>query len=1329
MDKNRRWFVLGLILLCGLPLLCGLLLGIAANTAKGRIFITNSLSSLTGKQLTVTGLGGHFPEQLEIGRMVWQDNNGMLTIDKLVLDWQPWQLMSRVADIKRLLIGHIEYVPSNLENADKPPPSSWSLPLAINLQNLHIEQLDLSAMAGQAIILKADAYANLASLAEGSFGLSLRGSQNTGNYTLKGQFNKNHISLRAHLTEPAQGLLAAFSGLKDSQPLTLTANVDGPLSALRTHAYLAWGKLNSELRGTLNAQNQQADWQISATAPAMQAHAHLAWQSLSILGTLQGELSKPSIHANVDMKGLRSSAMGVGHLNLSLQGNTGQLALTGTLDKLTLAEPTNDFLQAQTLNLQAGIRLDQAQRPMTVKLQHPLFTVSGDATLPDQGQTQAQLLFDLPNLKPLAALSGLDLAGNSKLSLKARQRDHSADITLDGGLAITGGDPVLVKLLGTQTSITAAMAVSGSDMALSRFQLNGKAISVQANGSLKNQLAQFKWQIGLSELGAIAEKINGKLVARGQINGPLDDFTAVADVSGDMATHSYPRQPVSATFKVEHLPNQAVGQLSAMSVLAGSPLVLAMDVKPQNNQSLQFNINRADWKSLHTQGSMNLEKQSTWPIGNLAISVKRLEDFRTLLNQPLSGALSATLKTTRQNQQDMAFLSVAASNTGLSEDLKIASSTLKLTVRDPINKPHLVGQLNLEGLAIGKLSGVTKLDFNGTPSQLGLQLSTTLKDLAGAPLKASSNAQFSAANQEIEINGLHADWKEQSLRLLAPTFITLSDGLAIKHLRLGLDDAVLQADGQISPKLDLTASLQKVSLALLKIVKPDIKASGTVSADAKLQGSIARPIGTVTIKGNDMRLLSGSGDALPSAQFNANAELDGSNAQILAKLKAGENAELTLSGLAPLNANGLFDLKTTGSIELKLFDPLLTANGRRVRGQIAINGGLVGTLADPQVTGTAKLTKVEIRDYAIGANLTAINGLITAKGGQLLVEKLQAQAGKGLINVKGSIDLLKTGVPINLTLTAKEAKLLASDRLTVILGADLTVRGLAAEDLLVLGAVKINRADIRIPEYLPANIAVLKLQTPGNQTPPPTTANSVVKLNVIVSATDKIFVRGRGVDAELGGTVGIRGTVDNPRPDGGFKMRRGQFTLGGKTLTFSQGKVGFDSGRLIDPSLNFVANTSSDNITATLTISGTANKPKISLSSVPDLPQDEILARLLFNQSASSLSVLEIVQIGSAVATLSGATSGFGDPLDSVRQTLGLDRLTVGGKNTSVEAGSYVVPGVYLGTRQGLSGGPQATIQIDLTKHIKLEAAVGASSTSNKNANPNSLGVIYQYEY
>ncbi len=1328
MDKTPRWLTLGIILLFGLPLLCGILLAVAANTPNGRLFITDSLSSLTANQLTVTGLGGHFPEQLEVGRIVWQDENGVLTIDGLVLDWNPWQLLSGVADIGLVQAGRIGFVPSPLAKTDKPPSGPVSLPLAINLHNLHIGQLDLSALTGQAIIMKLDGYANLASLSEGILGLSLRDLQNAGNYTVSGQFDKIGIHARVSLEEPAQGLLAALAGLKESKPLSMDANIDGPLSALKTQGNLTWGKLKGALRGTLDAQTQQADWQISATAPAMQAHANLAWQYLSVEGTLQGLLSKPSIHSNIDLKGLRLANTGIGHINLSVQGDTGRLELTSELSKLTLANPSKDLLQAQPLTLQSSIRLDQTQRPVKFKLQHPLFNITGDAITATPANIQ--MVVNLPDLKPLALLAGLNLAGNSTLKLTADQHGPATDVAVDGRLAITGGDPALVKLLGSLVEVGANLVINGPDMVLSRCQLNGKAINLQADGTLKARLAKFNWQIGANDLSVVSAKTSGQLMAHGQINGPLDDFTAMADVAGELATRPFPRKPVTAKLKVEHLPHLPIGQFNANTVLAGSPVDIAMDVKPQKDQSLQFNISRADWKSLHTQGTMLLANQSPWPSGSLALTVKRLEDFSVFVGQPLSGTLAATLKTTQIGQQPYAYLDLDAQNISLAANTQINQAQLTLAVRDPANKPNMEGQLNLDGLAMDALTGAGKLDFNGTLEQLALQLSANLEDPAGKPLKLDANALFSANANALEVNGLDAVWKGQTLRLLAPATISWPDAVAVRHLRLGLEDAILQADGQISPTLDITASLHQFPLAALNGLAPDLKASGIINADAKLRGPLAKPSGSVTANGSGMRLLSANGNALPPAQFNAAAELDGTNAQIQAKFTAGENAVLNLSGFAPLHAGGILDLHTTGSIELKLLDPLLTSNGRRARGQIAINAGVAGNLSEPKLTGTAVLTKVEVRDYAIGANLTDINGLITANGGQLVIDKLQGEAGNGTVAVKGTIDVLKKGIPINLAIIARNAKPLASDRLTADINADLTLRGLASEDLLLLGSIKINRADIRIPEYLPANIAVLKLETPkGSPAPPPSMSDSDIKLNLIIASSGQIFVRGRGVDAELDGTVGVRGTAGRPRADGGFKLRRGQYTLGGKTLAFSEGKVGFDNGRLTDPSLNFVASTSSDNITATLTIAGSANKPKITLSSVPDLPQDEILARLLFSRSASSLSVLEILQIGSAVATLSGATSGMGDPLDNVRKTLGLDRLTVGGKKTSVEAGSYVVPGVYLGTRQGLSGGPQAMIQIDLTKHIKLEAAVGANAATNKNANPNSLGIIYQFEY
>ncbi len=63
-------------------------------------------------------------------------------------------------------------------------------------------------------------------------------------------------------------------------------------------------------------------------------------------------------------------------------------------------------------------------------------------------------------------------------------------------------------------------------------------------------------------------------------------------------------------------------------------------------------------------------------------------------------------------------------------------------------------------------------------------------------------------------------------------------------------------------------------------------------------------------------------------------------------------------------------------------------------------------------------------------------------------------------------------------------------------------------------------------------------------------------------------------------------------------------------------------------------------VTATVKITGLADAPKIELSSTPELPQDEILARLLFGEPASQLTALQVVQIGAALASLSGGGGG-----------------------------------------------------------------------------------------
>jgi translocation and assembly module TamB len=139
------------------------------------------------------------------------------------------------------------------------------------------------------------------------------------------------------------------------------------------------------------------------------------------------------------------------------------------------------------------------------------------------------------------------------------------------------------------------------------------------------------------------------------------------------------------------------------------------------------------------------------------------------------------------------------------------------------------------------------------------------------------------------------------------------------------------------------------------------------------------------------------------------------------------------------------------------------------------------------------------------------------------------------------------------------------------------------------------------------------------------------------------------------------------------------------------------------------------------------------------MPADEILARVLFQQSTTQLSVGQLAQLAQVAVSLTSGGSGF-DPLGSIKRQLGLSRLSVGGggediSGTTVEAGKYVFRDVYVGAKQGLEGGTQAEVQVDLTNRLKVVGTLnsGVSTTVTQGAKQretgSSLGLSYQFEY
>ena len=216
-------------------------------------------------------------------------------------------------------------------------------------------------------------------------------------------------------------------------------------------------------------------------------------------------------------------------------------------------------------------------------------------------------------------------------------------------------------------------------------------------------------------------------------------------------------------------------------------------------------------------------------------------------------------------------------------------------------------------------------------------------------------------------------------------------------------------------------------------------------------------------------------------------------------------------------------------------------------------------------------------------------------------------------------------------------------------------------------------------------------------------------------------MRGRGLDAELGGRLRIGGTTRNVAPDGFFELIRGRFDILGKRLTLTEGRVTMQGS--LDPYLRFVAETQSDDTTIQIIIDGLASDPEISFASTPDLPQEEVVSRLLFGRGLDTISPLQAAQMASAVATLTGRSDN--DLVGRLRNAVGLADLDVTQTedgDTEVSAGAYLSDDIYTEVTADSAGKQQINLNLDLTRSVTVKG-----STSNDG--DTGIGIFFERDY
>ena len=723
-------------------------------------------------------------------------------------------------------------------------------------------------------------------------------------------------------------------------------------------------------------------------------------------------------------------------------------------------------------------------------------------------------------------------------------------------------------------------------------------------------------------------------------------------------------------------------------------------------------IHRAAWKSAHAEGDLNLTTDKQQLHGQLTVSVAQLQDLQRLMGVDIAGSL--------------------AGNLGLQPDGARTRARLQVDAKD----------LTFSGLA-----GSVHLAGEGFTDAFAFKAGVDLPKLNGVAVSLGASGNFNLDAQEISVASALGSYAGQEIRLLEPARIHFGNELAVDLLKLGAQKAELDVQGQISPALALRASLRQVEPALVNAFIPNLLAAGVIEAHADLHGSLTAPVGEISMSAVGVQSADDAALGLPPANIHVTAGLRGHTADIDARLDAGSASQITALGQAPLAADGEVNMKINGKTDMGLMNAFLEARGQHASGQLDIDATITGNVASPQITGTLDLKDGKINDYGRGVSLTDIAAQIVGDQGTLLIKSFTASAAPGTVSMSGSVGVLQKGIPVDLQITARNAQPLVSKLITANLNADLTIKGTARERLDVAGTMHLNKTLIGIPNGLPLNVAVLDVRRRDKKAPVVREKPLVIGLNVAVHAPDQILVQGRGLEARMRGDLQIGGTTDSPLVSGGFDLERGTFSLATGRLNFTEGHVSFNGAGLqnkIDPTLDFTAQTSIGDTTATMTITGLADAPVFDFSSNPSKPQDEIMALLLFGAPTQQLTPLQLAQVGAALASMSGVGgSNSLNPLVKIQKSLGLDRLSIGAGTTnaqtgqdsgaSIEAGRYVSKRVYIEAKQSTAGTSQVEADVDLTKHLRLQTRLGngtaVQGTTPDNDPGTSVGLIYRFEY
>ena len=558
------------------------------------------------------------------------------------------------------------------------------------------------------------------------------------------------------------------------------------------------------------------------------------------------------------------------------------------------------------------------------------------------------------------------------------------------------------------------------------------------------------------------------------------------------------------------------------------------------------------------------------------------------------------------------------------------------------------------------------------------------------------------------------------------------DGWQVAPTRVRFGGGRATLSGRTGSSPEIHADLQGMPLQLLDIGWADLGLSGiaTGKLDYRWHGANGAPSGRADLR---VRGLARAGLVLSSKPIDVGlaAVLDGGKAAMRAvAVSDGKTIGRAQARFAPLgrgpivaelvNAPMMMQVRYAGPA-----DTLWRLSGVEIidlSGPVAIGADISGRIVDPQIRGSIRAVNARIESAVTGMVVQNLHASGRFGGSRLVLDQIGgATPAGGTVAGSGSVNFSGGKPQLDLKFNVVKAQLLDRDDIAATVTGPLAIRS-DGRGGRISGQLKLEKGRFTLGKAsAAAGVPKLAVRHVGRD------VDDVIEiadltpwtLDLKVKGGD-LSVRGLGIDSRWSTDLAIGGNVSAPRFNGRADLIRGNYEFAGRGFRLDKGIIRFRGESPPDPLLDIHAEAQVQGLDAAVTVRGSGLKPEIAFTSVPQLPQDELLSRILFGTSITNLSPGDAVQLASAIAALQSGNGSL-DPINAIRRAVGLDRLRIlpadvaTGQKTAISAGKYLGRKLYVEVITDGQGYSATRIEYQVTRWLSILSSISTIGRTSAN--------------